>query len=408
MSTQASTPRLTKSIAAALVVIAVFALSNAATPFYVQWQGAWGFSSGTLTIVFATYIAGLIGALLFAGRIADRKGRKVVLIPGLALSVASSLIFLTADNVLALLFARLFAGIAVGSIVTAGMAAVVDLAPEHRKRAASLIASAAMVLGAGLGPLLAGAAIRFTTTPQPLVFGALAITSAIALAIAWSLPLQPPANPSTSRWRFPAPPAENRREVSWGIATFAPGITATSFVLSLGPSVLSKILHQSDALLAGLTACCMFLAATGIQFALAKLSTRGHLLLSSSAALASMLLLIATASGAGTPALFFASALLAGIAQGLGQLAGLTLIATNVPSSHRAESNAALNIAGYIPAALLPVLTGYLADQTGLPAAVNTFAVILIATAAIALVTVRISSKALATTNAEEKEPAKA
>ncbi len=408
MLTQTSPRNLTRSLAAAIVVIAVFALSNAATPFYVQWQKAWAFSSGTLTIVFATYIAGLIGALLFAGRIADEKGRKVVLIPGLVLALASSVIFLVANNVLALIIARLFAGISVGAIVTAGMAAVVDLAPEQRKRTASLIASSAMVLGAGLGPLLAGAVSRYSSTPQPLVFGLLVITSAIALVVAWTLPFPAPASVKKSRWHFPAPPKENWREVSWGIATFAPGITATSFVLSLGPSVLSKVLGQTDALLAGLIACCMFLAATGVQFALAKISTRNHLLLSSSAALVSTGLLIMTVSNAGSPVVFFVSALLAGVAQGLGQLAGLTLIATNVPISHRAESNASLNIAGYIPAALLPVLTGYLSDGAGLPVAVATFAVILSVAAVIALVAVRISSQVLTAKAESDNEPASA
>lgn len=162
MQNTVNPPGLGKSLAAAAIVVAVFALSNAATPLYVRWQAEWGFSSGTLTIIFATYIAGLIMSLLFAGRIADRHGRRVVLLPGLALAVISSLLFLFAQGVAWLLIARLLAGLAVGATVTAGMAAVVDLAPEQRKRTGSLLASAAMVLGAGLGPLLAGVVTRVT------------------------------------------------------------------------------------------------------------------------------------------------------------------------------------------------------------------------------------------------------
>ncbi|NQD42106.1 MFS transporter, partial [Glutamicibacter halophytocola] len=111
---------LGNSIAAATIVVAVFALSNAATPLYVRWQADWGFSSGTLTVVFAAYIAGLIFALLFAGRIADQRGRRVVLLPGLALAVISSLLFLSAHGALWLLVARILAGASVGATVTAG------------------------------------------------------------------------------------------------------------------------------------------------------------------------------------------------------------------------------------------------------------------------------------------------
>ncbi|QDY67664.1 MFS transporter [Glutamicibacter halophytocola] len=401
---------LGNSIAAATIVVAVFALSNAATPLYVRWQADWGFSSGTLTVVFAAYIAGLIFALLFAGRIADQRGRRVVLLPGLALAVISSLLFLSAHGALWLLVARLLAGASVGATVTAGMAAVVDLAPEQHKRTGSLFASAAMVLGAGLGPLLSGLIARVTGEAQGIVFGILALTSAAAFITAWRLPLPRPVPQASSRWSFPVPPRERRREVAWGIATFAPGITATSFVLSLGPSVLSDQLGTSDALLAGATACAMFLAATGIQFALGRLSPRSHLLISSLAVVASMVLLAATMTLWASPALFVVSALLAGVAQGLGQFAGLTLIAINVPARRRAESNAALNIAAYVPAAALPIATGFLSDAVGLPLAVLAFTLVLGTTGIIAATTVRLSSRNLSNENHEfpaEKVPSK-
>ncbi|MEK1854253.1 MAG: hypothetical protein AAAC48_20900 [Phyllobacterium sp.] len=45
-----------------------------------------------------------------------------------------------------------------------------------------------------------------------------------------------------------------------------------------------------------------------------------------------------------------AAAVFAGAGQGLGQLEGLTLIGTHVPTNRRAEANAVLNIGGgYVP-----------------------------------------------------------
>jgi MFS family permease len=53
-----------------------------------------------------------------------------------------------------LVLGRLLAGVAVGVIVSAGMAAVADAGGTEYKSRAALLASVAMVLGAGLGPLL--------------------------------------------------------------------------------------------------------------------------------------------------------------------------------------------------------------------------------------------------------------
>lgn len=311
-------------------------------------------------------------------------------------AILSGALFLLAQGVLWLLTARLLAGIAVGGAVTAGMAAVVDVAPTSRKRAGSLIASASMVLGAGLGPMLSGITAKTTATPQLWTFAIVTALAIAALAISLRLPLTQPVRTGRSHerlLRWPTPPRDRRRELLWGAATFGPGITATSFVLSLGPSVLAGPIGVPDPLIAGAIACAMFLLATGIQFAAGGLTTRSHLALSSIAAVGSMGALALAVTVTPWWPIFLAAALFAGTAQGLGQLAGLTLIATRISPDRRAESNAALNISGYIPAGFLPVATGYLADATGLAAAVIAFAATLGAVALIALVVVRISAQ---------------
>lgn len=128
-----ATPGMTNSALAALTVVSLFTLSNAPTPLYPVWQQEWGFDAGTVAVIFGTYIVGLIGTLLVAGQISDRHGRRVVLVPGLALGVVASILFFVAQNVPLLLVARLLAGIGVGTVLSAGMAAVVDLAPSDKR-----------------------------------------------------------------------------------------------------------------------------------------------------------------------------------------------------------------------------------------------------------------------------------
>jgi predicted MFS family arabinose efflux permease len=368
---------------AAWPVTAVFVLSNAATPLYVLWQRDIGFSKGTLTVVFAFYIVGLLGSLLVSGVVSDRLGRKPVLLPALALALAACAIFATATTVAALIVARLFTGIAVGAVVSAGMAAVTDVAGPERKRLAALLASCAMVFGAGLGPLLAGLLSETLPAPTVTVF----VVEAVLLLTAVLAVLRMPVRRSPSRgegaWvRVPGVPHGNGIHLTLGIAVFAPGITATSFVLSLGPTLLTELLGTTSRIVAGAMAFVMFLAATGVQFAVQKLPRRTILTAGAISTTLSMAALIA-AVHASSVALLVASALLAGAGQGMGQLGGLSLLNSTVPAQRLAEANAALNVGGYIPAGLLPVSTGYLMDAVGLPTGATLFGTVLMGLAVV-------------------------
>ncbi|MYW92209.1 MFS transporter [Amycolatopsis rubida] len=362
---------------AAWPVTAVFVLSNAPTPLYVLWQHRLGFSAGTLTVIFAAYIAGLLAALLVAGRASDRLGRKPVVLPGVLLALIACGLFAVATSVLALVAARLLAGIAVGITVSAGMAAVVDVGGPGRARTATLAASTAMVFGAGLGPLLAGALSENLPGPTVTIFALSAVLLLSAVVVVVRLPLQRPVDPDAAGWvRIPAVPRAQRKYVALGIAVFAPGITSTSFVLSLGPALLANVLGTSNRLLAGVTAFVMFGAATAVQFAAKRLEVRAILLTGAAVGVACMAALLVAVHAQWIVAIVV-TAVLAGAAQGLGQLGGLTLISTHVSGRRRAEANALLNFGGYLPAALLSVGTGYLSDALGIAAGSTVFAALL-------------------------------
>jgi MFS family permease len=380
---------------AAWPVAAVFILSNSPTPLYVVWQRTLGFSSGTLTVIFALYIAGLLGTLLVAGQLSDRFGRKAVLLPGLLAALIASALFAGASSIEMLAVARLLTGIAVGIMVSVGMASVGDLAGMQRRRQAALLASVAMVLGAGLGPLLAGSVAQTLAHPVQPVFAIEFVVLLSAFVVTMRLPLARPAKAaaaatttatrtinatqpaySGAHLRLPSVPRENWRHVLSGIAVFGPGITATSFVLALGPSLLARLLEVRSPLLAGAMAGAMFAVATGVQFAVRNWPVRSIFAAGTSATVLAMGALIVAVHAASAPVLIVA-ALLAGAGQGLGQLGGLTLISLHVPDSRRAEANAVMNIGGYLPAGLLAVSTGYAIDFLGLSTGTATFAIVL-------------------------------
>ncbi|WP_433663560.1 hypothetical protein ACQPW1_16395 [Nocardia sp. CA-128927] len=67
----------------------------------------------------------------------------------------------------------------------------------------------------------------------------------------------------------------------------------------------------------------------------------------------------------------------------LGQFGGLTAISATVPAARLAEANAAQNVGGYLPAAILPLTAGFLSDAIGLTGGATVFAIV-VTTAAVA------------------------
>lgn len=375
----------------AAVITAVFVLSNSATPLYVRWQHRFGFSAGMLTSIFAAYIGGLLGTLPFAGQLSDRFGRKPVILPALVLALVACGLFALAPSVAWLIVARLLTGVAVGVIVSAGMAAVIDVGGPENRKLASLASSVCMVFGAGAGPLLAGiVSAGFSgqgADPAPWIFSIEAIVLLGAMTIVWKMPLLRRVphlkEGAQHRLHLPSIHRSNRGRLMQGIAVFAPGLASTSFVLALGPSLLSRLLHQNSPLIAGSMACAMFLTATGVQFATRRWHVRNIFLVGCAATATSMALLIGAVQLA-NPVLLLLGALCAGAGQGLGQLGGLTLLSLHVPDAHRAEAISLLNMGAYVVAGALPLSIGFVIDAIGLQAGTLAFGLVLLAAAAIA------------------------
>ncbi|WP_122609776.1 MFS transporter, partial [Pseudomonas viridiflava] len=115
------------------------------------------------------------------------------------------------ETVFLLLMARLLTGVSVGVIVSAGMASIVDNGGPERRKTSSLVASMSMVLGAGLGPILAGVIAQTSHQPVTLVFSIELLLLLSAFAVAW---IQPNKKQNLSgqgrfRIRLPSVPRTN-------------------------------------------------------------------------------------------------------------------------------------------------------------------------------------------------------
>jgi len=126
------------------------------TPLYPLYRERFGFSELMITVIFATYAAGVIVALVLVGRLSDEIGRRPVLLPALALSALSAVAFLLAQGLVPLLVGRVLSGFSAGIFTGTATATLVDIAPPRRRGRGTLVATAANMGGLGCGPLLAG------------------------------------------------------------------------------------------------------------------------------------------------------------------------------------------------------------------------------------------------------------
>ena len=90
----------------------------------------------------------------FAGRLADRRGRRQVLIWGAIVTAIASFGHLLATDLTVLIAMRLLLGAGEALFFVAAFAAATDLAPEERRGEAISLMSLALYLGVAIGPIL--------------------------------------------------------------------------------------------------------------------------------------------------------------------------------------------------------------------------------------------------------------
>ena len=174
---------------AVFALFAVAAGTNVPTPLLLVYQERLGLSPEVLTALFGCYAAGLVPALLLAGPLSDRLGRRRVAIPGIVLSGLASLAFAAAGDSLTLLFtARFLQGVVSGVVFSVGSAWVAELSFASGEGAGGRRAAFAMTAGFSLGPLMSGFLGEFGPAPTVLPYLIHAVLVVVGLVLALRLP----------------------------------------------------------------------------------------------------------------------------------------------------------------------------------------------------------------------------
>lgn len=120
-------------------------------PLYIRDLGGTPHQIG---IVMGAFAIGLLVSRAWLGRVADHRGRKIVLIIGLGVATTAPLIYHWSQSLWLLTLVRAFHGISIAAFTTGYLALVTDVAPsEHRGEVIGYV-SLAHPIGVALGPSL--------------------------------------------------------------------------------------------------------------------------------------------------------------------------------------------------------------------------------------------------------------
>jgi MFS family permease len=115
-----------------------------------------GIKQQQIGLIIGAFAIGLLATRPLMGKLADRHGRKLVLLIGTAIVTIAPLGYLATTSIPLLMLIRAFHGISIAALATAYSALVVDLAPPERRGEVIGTMSLANPIGVALGPAIGG------------------------------------------------------------------------------------------------------------------------------------------------------------------------------------------------------------------------------------------------------------
>ncbi|SJN10810.1 major facilitator superfamily MFS_1 [Leucobacter sp. 7(1)] len=336
------------------------------TPLYAIYSAQLDFTPLTVTVLFAVYALGVVGALLLFGRLSDELGRRPVLLIAVGLALTSAVLFLIPPSLPLLLVARVVSGIGAGLMSGAGTAAIIDLFPADRKATAATVAVTANSGGLALGTLVAG--VLASTVSEPLVtpFAAHLTLTLIALL---SLARWVPTPAQRGRFRIRPQrlhvPAEIRGTFTRAVCAGGIGFSTAGVLTAVSALFLARHLGLTSPALSGFVVFLTFAGMASGQLIARRLRPVVAIPVGCGGLAAGAgILALALATETLVPLLIAATVL--GISSGLCLNAGIASTVEQVPPAERGGVSSAFFAGLYVFLAIPAIGVGLLATQLGL------------------------------------------
>lgn len=386
-STRIRVPRAVGFVAMSGALLALFVAAGAPTPLLPIYEAEWKFAPSMLAFAFGVYALAMIVSLLVIGSLSDYIGRRPVLIGALTLELVSVIVFLFAPSIGWIVIGRVLQGLATGVASSTFGAAIVELAPERRKRLGAVMSSLATTAGLGIGALFSGlVALAIPTEAATIVWTVLIVLMAVGTALAFLTPETSTRRAGALRSLIPrmSIPVTVRRLFAATSPTIVAVFLETAFFLGLGPTVLAAAFGVTTPIIGGLINFVMFTAATAAA-ALTGGVHPHHLKISGNLGIAIGTLLFLGAIPTGALWLIWASAIVAGAGMGAAFSGSSRGLVPEVEPHQRAGLFAAFFTVAYLSFGGSAIIAGLIATATGVTAMAVGFSIIMAAIALLGL-----------------------
>ncbi len=355
------------------------------TPLYVIYQAQWHFSSGIVTVIFASYAAGVLVALLLAGRSSDQVGRRPVVLAALGFSAVSTVVFILAPSLGWLFVGRVLSGLSAGLVTGTATAALTETYGGSSSRRASTVATAANLGGLGLGPLIAGLLAQYGPNPTVLVFEVyLGVLAVAALGLTVVPETVTDRQKLNLRFTGLGMPVAGRSEfIAAGVAAFA-AFSLLGLFTALAPSFLGAVLHEHSHAVSGVVVFAIFGTAALTQLFLARFPSRPVIMSGLGLFLAALALIVAGLSEA-SMALFLVGTVIGGVAVGAAFIGSLSTANRLAPVQTRGRVVSTYFVFAYVGLAIPVIAVGIASEHVGDFRAVLVCSIVLAALCAVSM-----------------------
>ncbi|HDZ48100.1 hypothetical protein LCGC14_0025650 [marine sediment metagenome] len=211
---------------------------NLQAPLYDALAARDGLGVGATTIAFACYVLGILPVLLGLNGLADRVGRKPLIITALLLSFLATAITLIVPSLIALGFARFLLGISMGLTSAVAPAYMQMVLGGQDSRISTNISTnyvtASTALGFGLGAAVTSLFVFYTPSVSPPSLWLYLVAAVLALLVVLLLKDSAPSPVKSSMLRLPSYP---KGALPYGLAILL-AWAMVGLVIAILPSAL--------------------------------------------------------------------------------------------------------------------------------------------------------------------------
>jgi MFS family permease len=232
--------------AAAVALVGLTSGSTSTSAVFGAYRAHWGLSPADIGLAFSVYVATLIPVLLLFGGLAERLGRRPVIIAGMLFMASGTLTLVFAHGLAQLIAARLLQGLGAALAVSAISATFTEA--YRGKIVAGQALSVVTAFALSMGPLVTAIAFDLGGGPNlsylPVLIGGLAV---LALTPFFTTRAERAGSPAAVE--SPLPESVVRAGLWFAMPVVFTAWASTSLYLSLVPSYLDAALHATDPLI---------------------------------------------------------------------------------------------------------------------------------------------------------------